>query len=146
MTNESCNVKNTNPALVKIRVKGKVGQTIVHESASIKTRMRWHLWCHWNSSILITYLLINKICDVVMHCFFFRYACSIEMPEMFILTGGYSTLKTVSRYKTSGWMEDLPKLNEGRRDHGCGYFYDDDMQRVRKDIQLRWNNYPTNVN
>merc|ERR1719342_1205532 len=57
-------------------------------------------------------------------------ACSIELPEMFILTGGSYTLTTVSRYSTSGWMEDLPELNEGRRDHGCGYFYNDDMQRV----------------
>merc|ERR1719481_91040 len=57
-------------------------------------------------------------------------ACSIELPEMFILTGGDYTLTTVSRYSTSGWMEDLPELNEGRGYHGCGYFYNDDMQRV----------------
>merc|ERR1719342_1888528 len=59
-----------------------------------------------------------------------KYACSIELPEMFILIGGTYTRTTVSRYSTSGWMEDLPKLNEGRRSHGCGYFYNDDMQRV----------------
>jgi len=46
------------------------------------------------------------------------------------LTGGSYTLTTVSRYSTSGWMEDLPELNEGRLGHGCGYFYNDDMQRV----------------
>jgi len=57
-------------------------------------------------------------------------ACSIELPEMFILTGGLDTWTTVSRYTTSGWMEDLPELNEGRWTHGCGYFYNDDMQRV----------------
>merc|ERR1719342_927686 len=57
-------------------------------------------------------------------------ACSIELPEMFILTGGDYTLTTVSRYSTSGWMEELPELNEGRYLHGCGYFYNDDMQRV----------------
>ena len=62
--------------------------------------------------------------------FYFSNACSIELPEMFILTGGYHTLKTVSRYSTSGWMEDLPELNEGRYHHGCGYFFNDDMQRV----------------
>merc|ERR1711915_459478 len=59
-----------------------------------------------------------------------RRACSIELPEMFILTGGSYTLTTVSRYSTSGWMEDLPQLNEGRYGHGCGFFYNDDMQRV----------------
>merc|ERR1712029_689884 len=31
---------------------------------------------------------------------------------------------------SSGWMEDLPELNEGRIHHGCGFFYNDDMQRV----------------
>ena len=60
----------------------------------------------------------------------FSEACSIEFPEMFILTGGVYTEKTVSQYATSGWMEDLPELNEGRSGHGCGYFYEDDMQRV----------------
>jgi len=59
-----------------------------------------------------------------------RNACSIGLPEMFILTGGESTGVTVSRYTTNGWMEDLPELNEWRDSHGCGYFYNDDMQRV----------------
>merc|ERR1711972_164428 len=27
-------------------------------------------------------------------------------------------------------MGDLPELNEGRFEHGCGYFYNNDMQRV----------------
>merc|ERR1711973_933666 len=57
-------------------------------------------------------------------------ACSIELPEMFILTGGVDTLTTVSRYSTSGWMEDLPELNEGRSLHGCGYYFNGDMERV----------------
>ena len=39
-------------------------------------------------------------------------------------------MTTVSRYSTSGWMEDLPELNDGSWTHGCGYFYNDDMQRV----------------
>merc|ERR1719342_744003 len=59
-----------------------------------------------------------------------KNACSIGLPEMFILTGGEYTGATVSRYTSSGWMEDLPELNEWRDSHGCGYFYNDDMQRV----------------
>jgi len=59
-----------------------------------------------------------------------KNACSIGLPEMFILTGGEYTSARVSRYTTSGWMEDLPELNGKRRSHGCGYFYNDDMQRV----------------
>ena len=79
-------------------------------------------------------VLINS--DVAKCCFFIRFACSIELPEMFIVTGG-SSKTIVSRYTSSGWMEDLPELNEGRSSHGCGYFYNDDMQRVSIDIQIK---------
>ena len=65
-----------------------------------------------------------------MCCLYLRDACSIELPEMFIMTGGQYSETKVSRYTTSGWMEDLPELNEGRRLHGCGYFYNDDLERV----------------
>ena len=44
-------------------------------------------------------------------------------------------MTTVSRYTTDGWIEDLPELNVGRRGHGCGYFYNDDMQRVSITMQ-----------
>jgi len=66
-----------------------------------------------------------------------RDACSIEFPEMFIVTGGeyivngeVHTSTQVSKYSTSGWIENLPELQEGREDHGCGYYYNDDMERV----------------
>ena len=72
-----------------------------------------------------------------MFCFYFRDGCSIGLPEMFLLTGGVlaygqynDTVTTVSRYTTSGWVEDLPELNKRRRSHGCGYYFNDDMQRV----------------
>jgi len=61
-------------------------------------------------------------------------ACSIELPEMFILTGGsfrpFEAETKVSKYTKSGWTEDLPDLNEARKNHGCGFFYNDDMERV----------------
>ena len=72
-----------------------------------------------------------------MYIFYFSSACSIELPEMFILTGGVDPMTTVSHYSTSGWMEDLPVLNVGRYEHGCGYFYNDNMQRV----SIRHSNY-----
>ena len=31
-------------------------------------------------------------------------------------------MKTVSRYGTGGWLEDLPRMNLGRADHGCASF------------------------
>ena len=65
-----------------------------------------------------------------MFCFYISDACTIDLPEMFILTGGLYSEKKVSRYATNGWMEDLPELNEGRTYHGCGYYYNDEMERV----------------
>jgi len=57
-------------------------------------------------------------------------ACSIELPEMFILTGGRWTMTKAGQYTASGWMEDLPELNEGRRQHGCGFYFNNDMEKV----------------
>ena len=68
-----------------------------------------------------------------------RAACSIPDPSSatVVVTGGYNTLNTVSRYRREdctvlycavlfcrygleGWREDMPLLNVGRWDHGCG--------------------------
>merc|ERR1711973_736869 len=78
----------------------------------------------------IVYQNGTSISSFDLKYYIYGNACSIELPEMFILTGGRFTNTTVSRYSTSGWMEDLPELNEGRKNHGCGYFYNEDMQRV----------------
>ena len=70
------------------------------------------------------------------YLFFFRSSCTIELPESFLVTGGYEIpvfigiTRKVSRYSTSGWIENLPNLNEGRDSHGCGFFYNDAMERV----------------
>jgi len=39
-----------------------------------------------------------------------------------VITGGDSTLTTVSRYEESGWVSDMPSLNQGRVHHGCTAF------------------------
>ena len=44
-----------------------------------------------------------------------------------IITGG----DTVSRYSTLGFLEDLPALNEYRRNHGCGAYSSEDGTQVR---------------
>merc|ERR1712098_667061 len=60
------------------------------------------------------------------------YACSIQLPEMFILTGGgYSSKQIkVRKYTIDGFQEHLPSLNERRSKHGCGYFHNNDMKLV----------------
>merc|ERR1711892_97092 len=62
-----------------------------------------------------------------------RWACS--MPDLrwdsVIVTGGLDTMQTVSRYGTTGFVEDLPSLVVGRRYHGCGsYLRDSDGSQV----------------
>ena len=39
-------------------------------------------------------------------------------------------MRTVSRYGTAGYIEDLPSLNQGRYNHGCGAYTDDSGEQV----------------
>jgi len=52
-------------------------------------------------------------------------ACSIELEERVIVTGGYYAKRYVSLYSSSGWLEDLPSLLQGRYFHGCGHYVND---------------------
>ena len=52
------------------------------------------------------------------------------MEDRVILTGGYDNKNTVSVYSTSGWMEDLPDLLQGRYGHSCGHYVNDDNNMV----------------
>ena len=59
-------------------------------------------------------------------------ACGIadEDDGSYILSGGYFTLTTVSKYDKNGWIKDLPSLNTGRDRHGCGTYLDSNSNRV----------------
>jgi len=65
-------------------------------------------------------------------------ACAIpdHISNSVIITGGtiiigdVKTRRTVSRYSTSGHVQDLPSLNQGRDRHGCGYYRDDSGDQV----------------
>ena len=39
-------------------------------------------------------------------------------------------MRTVSRYDTAGFVEDLPALNEGRMNHGCWVYTGDTGEQV----------------
>jgi len=45
-----------------------------------------------------------------------------------VITGGKKTLTRVSRYEESGWVSDMPSLNQGRVHHGCTAFMSDGQQ------------------
>ena len=61
----------------------------------------------------------------------FRHACSIELKEIVILTGGYYTQSKVTVYNNEGWVADWPELKTGRYTHGCGHFVNTDNKVVR---------------
>ena len=61
----------------------------------------------------------------------YRYACSIELKEMVILTGGVYTQSKVTVYNNEGFVEDWPELKTRRYSHGCGHFVNTDNKVVR---------------
>ena len=67
----------------------------------------------------------------VCSCIFYRQACAIPDTDTVIITGGYNTETTVSRYSVQGWQEDLPALTKGRLNHACTS-YMSGGRRVRK--------------
>ena len=67
-----------------------------------------------------------------MNNFLSSAACGVEVGDFYYITGGRSkpiwpaTVKTVSKYSKTGWVEDLPDLNEERERHACGKYLDDE--------------------
>ena len=78
------------------------------------------------------YLLIldNDIICII------RSACSIQLEEMVILTGGldYEEEPTtrVTVYNKNGFLADWPHLQTSRYEHGCGHFINADKKVVRQ--------------
>merc|ERR1719481_659163 len=58
------------------------------------------------------------------------WACSFTDDNTLIITGGFYTRQKVTRYNTAGFIEDLPDLNQGRYQHGCGAYHTDDGDKV----------------
>jgi len=61
-----------------------------------------------------------------------RNACAMPdlTSESVIVTGGYKTRSTVTRYDRQGFVEDLPSLVVGRSKHGCGSYLREDGSQV----------------
>ena len=68
----------------------------------------------------------------------YRYACSIELKEMVILTGGKNSKTKVTVYNNKGFVADWPELKTGRYEHGCGHFVNTDNKVVRHIDESRW--------
>ena len=61
---------------------------------------------------------------------YYRWACAIPGGESVLLTGGRVTMQRVFRYDAAGYVAELPGLNIGRYDHGCGAFLRQDGTKV----------------
>jgi len=57
-------------------------------------------------------------------------ACSIQLPDNVIVTGGKFSSRIASVYMATGWVGDLPKLKQERWSHACGYFYNNEKDLV----------------
>ena len=54
----------------------------------------------------------------------------IDEGVTFLITGGTGSMKIVSRYNISGWIEDLEELNDGRWAHACAQFVNNNGNMV----------------
>ena len=69
---------------------------------------------------------------------FFRDACAIgdEETGTVLITGGRidsdsgTAAVGVSRYNTTGWMEDIAELNQARAVHACSSYLRQNGERV----------------
>ena len=61
-------------------------------------------------------------------CLYYREACGIELPdsENLVVTGGDRSTRVVM-YSAQGSAMELPSLQQQRRRHGCGFYYNDDQ-------------------
>ena len=73
------------------------------------------------------------------YALYFRNACSIELSDKVIITGGYdwtTRFKKASVYDLSGFVEDLPDFNVARFDHGCGSYLNENNQQAANIFHL----------
>ena len=76
-------------------------------------------------------MLITHYCRALHDIQNFSHACTIQLDDKVVVTGGYDIETKVSVYSISGWVEDLPDLNTGREQHGCGHYADENNNIVR---------------
>ena len=74
---------------------------------------------------------------MILHYTMCRLSCAVtdDDTKTVILTGGtdLDSWKSAARYNRDGYIEDLPKLNFGRRSHACGSYLRNN-ERVKNEI------------
>ena len=59
-----------------------------------------------------------------------RFACVIGLQGSFVMTGGVGTERQASLYNEDGFLNHLPLMNQGRYDHGCGHYVNNELELV----------------
>ena len=67
---------------------------------------------------------------MLQYCY--SWACGIDLGQSVVITGGLYTERIVIEYNEDGSFKELPQLNSGRREHGCGSYISDDRNIVNK--------------
>ena len=83
--------------------------------------------------VKIWYIVINhefKICYWLYQSYC-RIACAINLGSTVVITGGHGpSEKGVTQYSESGFLRDLPHLQQGRWKHGCSFYKDNEGTKV----------------
>ena len=82
-------------------------------------------------------MVIFKIFILSLLCFHFSEACSIELDDQLIVTGGVYYPTRVDVYTMDGWIMELPHLIDGRLRHGCGHYVNTDNKMVNCELYCR---------
>ena len=56
---------------------------------------------------------------------YFRSACGIDLGDSYVVTGGLYSRQKVAQYTLAGEVTNLTDLQQGRYDHACTSFIDD---------------------
>ena len=82
-----------------------------------------------------------------MKCFI-RAACSIEFDDKVVVTGGWGDgwgIKRVTVYDVHGFVEFLPNMIHGRKDHGCGHYINNNNEIVKFILFTNFSNIVMNL-
>ena len=59
-------------------------------------------------------------------------ACSIDLGQSVVITGGYKNGRKVTEYNEDGKTRELPELIRSRDQHGCASYMDEDDNIVSR--------------
>ena len=81
----------------------------------------------------IRYIVINYEFTTLYWLYqrYCREACAINLGSTVLITGGHGpSEKGVTQYSESGFLRDLPHLQQGRWKHGCSFYKDNEGTKV----------------